>query len=376
MTFGSRQSNTRTNSAIDGSFPETKKPKITRKGVLIASGVWFLYSFVSAFPLQSNANILFIYAFSGQLNLNLILGLFSVLPWLIVVSWMDAFGWSWKILAHILLAPIYAFAVYYFYIGMMKLYVPMEAVRSVTRASEWIIFGNMTSYFLQFAFYHTVVTLKRLRLKEQQTKELLALAKEQELSTLKAQLNPHFFFNTLNSINAMVSQSPEETRVMIAQLADLLRYAIDISKKNLVPLGAEIEFVKAYLALESKRFGERLQVEYRIDDTVLNIPVLPMVLQPLVENAVKHGIGPSEEGGKIIITIQRSAKTIDIVVQDSGVGFSGTSLSSSGNGTGLQNTDARLRKQFGESSALWTKSPTNGGFEVGFSLPINIGDRV
>ena len=198
---------------------------------------------------------------------------------------------------------------------------------------------------------------------------LSALQKEQELATLKSQINPHFLFNTLNSISAMVSTNAEETRTMIAQLADMLRYIIEGFKIDLVPLKAELHFVKDYVNLESKRMGDRLTTEFQVDQSLATFPIPPMILQPLVENAIKHGISPLEDGGRVTVQIQKSKDTIVFRVSDTGVGLSSADPLSAASGIGLKNIDTRLRRIYGDSAGLEISSPKSSGCEVTFILP-------
>jgi len=348
------------------------RPHMTWGGVLIAAALWIVYSFVAAIPLKYNAGIPFSWALTGTLCNNAFMALLSIPAWLIVIRWMDSYSWPWKIAAHLMIGPLYAMVDYQFNVQLIVWFSGGgAALRPVTSAFGWMLTWNFLLYVLQFAIYHGVVTLTRLRLKERQTLELLSLSKEMELAALKSQINPHFFFNILNSISAMASHDAEEARIMIAQLGDLLRYATDMSRNDFVPLRDEVAFVKSYLALESKRLCDRLQVELNVADRALDILVPPMILQPLVENAIKHGIEPNEDGGRIIVAVAVDAERMSVCVRDTGVGFKGTALSSVGSGIGLKNTDARLRKLFGEESGLWTDTPESGGFEVGFSLPIN-----
>ncbi len=348
------------------------KPRITWRGVAIAAVVWVLYSFLSTVPLMSTVAIPFSWALTGQLIQHAVMGLLSIPAWLIVVRWMDPVKWRWKLAAHLVIGSAYAFINYEIYFQFVLFSSKGAAGKAVANVSSWITTWNFLLYVLQFAFYHGAIILQRLWLKEQQALELLALNREQELAALKAQINPHFFFNTLNSISAMASRDPEETRVMIAQLGDLLRYAIDISKRDFVPLREEVEFTKAYLALESKRFSDRLQVEYNIAEKALTCLIPPMVIQPLVENAIKHGIEPSEQGGKVVVNVSVDGRNASVSVRDTGVGFQGTTLTAPGNGIGLSNTDARLRKLYGKTSGLWTNVSAGGGFEVGFTLPMKL----
>jgi LytS/YehU family sensor histidine kinase len=212
--------------------------------------------------------------------------------------------------------------------------------------------------------------MKELRWKEQQSLELSALASEQELSALKSQINPHFLFNTLNSINAMVSRDAEETRRMIAQLGDLLRYVVDTSKIDFVFFNEELEFTKSYLALESKRLSDRLKIVYNIAPEVLSRKIPPLIIQPLVENAIKHGIEPSENGGTVFLQASIDNNKLMILVRDTGVSIKDKMKRDERNGVGLKNITARLRLLYSKEANLITNIVTDDGFEAKLSLPL------
>jgi two-component system LytT family sensor kinase len=341
---------------------------MTLRGVGFAALAWIIYTFLGTIPLIMGVPISYGIALESQLSQNFFMAVLSMIPWLVVIRWMDGKKWIWIMGAHALLAPSYAIAVFFLYARYLNLVTPNGA-QYVTPYSHWLIFSNATLYLLQFAIYHGIQIMARLRQKEKEALELAVLAKEQELSALKSQINPHFLFNTLNSISATASRDAEETRTMIAELGDLFRYATEISKRDLVPLQEELEFTKSFLSLESKRLGDRLQIEYKIAPEAMQIRVPPLIFQPLVENAIKHGIEPSEAGGKISIIIEAQGACLTMRVVDTGVG-SRPDAGTRGDGIGLRNTDLRLRKLYGEGSALQTKTGPGGGFEVTFSIPI------
>lgn len=341
----------------------------------MAAVAWIVYTIAVALPITSYAKIPFVWALAGQLQSSAIMALTSIPVWLIVVRWMHGVNWLWKLGVHFCVAPLYVSLNYLLYYYSITISTGGAATPSIERVSQWILLTYGIIYVLQFAVYHGIEATRQLRHKERTVMELLALSREQELSALKSQINPHFFFNTLNSISAMASVDVDETRSMIVQLADLLRYTIDSSRRDLVLLREELEFTKAYLNLESKRLSDRLTVEYNVAEKDLDSLIPPMVIQPLVENAIKHGIEPSETGGKISLSISTNGNQMSVSVRDTGVGFQGTKIAASGNGIGLKNTDARLRKLFGETSGLWTNTPAEGGFEVGFTLPLRRQDE-
>lgn len=162
--------------------------------------------------------------------------------------------------------------------------------------------------------------------------------KELELKTIKSHINPHFIFNSLNSIRALVDENPERARRAITELSNILRSSMQVEKMETVPLTKELDIVKDYLALEQMRFEERLKVEMDIDEDTLEMPVPPMMLQTLVENAIKHGISRHINGGFVKIISRFRINSHEIIVQNSGH----IESEINGNGFGIKSTQDRL----------------------------------
>jgi two-component system, LytTR family, sensor kinase len=348
----------------------TAAPRITRRGILIVLGAWGIYSALAALPLAASQRVPFFTALGWQIYQSTAMCALSVPAWFVVIRRLHASAWYWKGLAHLVLGPAYAYASYLCLSASLTMFGGSAKSASIRQVADWLLYLNLTLYGLQFALYHGYDILRKLRAKEKLTLELLALSKEQELATLKGQMNPHFLFNALNSISAMVSVDTEGTRTMIAQLAAMLRYTIDSSKKQSVPLKDELQFVRDYVALESRRMGERLTFKINADPALAQLPVPPMLLQPLVENAIRHGLAPSEDGGSLAIGIVRSAKEIVFRVSDTGIGIQCADPLTTPDGIGLKNTDARLRRLFGDAAGLRITSGPRAGCEVTFSLPV------
>jgi LytS/YehU family sensor histidine kinase len=142
--------------------------------------------------------------------------------------------------------------------------------------------------------------------------------KELELKTIKSHINPHFIFNSLNSIRALVDENPKRARTAITELSNILRSSLHVEKMETVPLEKELDIVKDYLGLEQMRFEERLKVEWDIDEETLGQPIPPMMLQTLVENAIKHGISKRINGGIIKIISRFTDKNFELIVQNTG----------------------------------------------------------
>ena len=180
-------------------------------------------------------------------------------------------------------------------------------------------------------------------------------ATEAQLSALHAQLNPHFLFNALNTVAALVRSSPESAEATVDNLAQVLRRTLDRSRRTLSTLDDEVDYLKAYLSVEQARFGERLTVEWLIDANTGSLKIPPMTLQPLVENSLKHGIGGRLQGGTLIIRSRLEDNTLVLEVADDGAGF----LPHHREGTGLRNLRERLATLYGDEAALLVAG--NGG---------------
>ncbi len=197
-----------------------------------------------------------------------------------------------------------------------------------------------------------------------------ALLAEARLDALRSQINPHFLFNTLNTINSLVRTHPEEARAVIVKLSALLRRML-YSRENTCAFREELDFVDNYVAIESMRFGEdRLEVVKEVGAEVLAAEVPCMFLQPLVENAIKHGIAPKARGGVITISGRLRDGMVEIAVQDNGVGMSGESLKDSlKRGIGLTNIRDRLRSLYGTGYRLEVESEEGVGTVARVSVP-------
>jgi hypothetical protein len=199
------------------------------------------------------------------------------------------------------------------------------------------------------------------RLQAEREQQLRLLASRSELKALRAQINPHFLFNTLSVIAGLVHSQPELADETIEHLALVFRYTLRKSENEWAPLGEEVEFVTAYLRIEQARFGERLSVRYEIDPAAAHIPIPAMCIQPLIENAVRHGVSAMEGPGSVCLRAMLTDEVLRLEVLDSGPGFpSGFSLERVAGSHGLRNVVERLRGYYGESARLFWECGENG----------------
>jgi Histidine kinase len=219
---------------------------------------------------------------------------------------------------------------------------PMVVIMEVLYTAV-LISGWLCLYF----FYHL---FERLNRSEIERFQLMSSVKEAELRALKSQVNPHFIFNSLNSLRALIDEDPARARMAVTQLANLLRYSLQSGQLETVPFEDELDVVNDYLALEQVRHEERLRLRMDIGPDVYRLPIPPMLLQTLVENAVKYGISTRAEGGEIAIIARNEGGTLRIQVTNPGeVAQQGRGSST---GVGLHNAAERLRLIFGDKATL------------------------
>jgi signal transduction histidine kinase len=200
-----------------------------------------------------------------------------------------------------------------------------------------------------------------------ETARLQAQLAEARLSALRSQIDPHFLFNTLNAVSALVERDPRGVRRMIARLSELLRHSLEGAGEPVVTLRQELAFADRYLEIMRIRFQGSLEVEQRVDDEALDALVPNLVLQPLVENTVKHGLGKLRGIGKIEIEARREGDRVVLRVRDNGPGMDGAAPAREG--VGLRNTRERLAQLYGADAALTLRPAAGGGFEAEVSLP-------
>jgi signal transduction histidine kinase len=228
---------------------------------------------------------------------------------------------------------------------------------------ELIIYGAILAVGFARAYY------RRLQQRQMQATQLRAQLTEARLQALRMQINPHFLFNTLNTVSGLVERNPTGARTMLARLSGLLRHTLSDDGQQLVPLADELSMLDDYLDIMRIRFEDRLQVEMRVDDTVRDACVPDLIMQPLVENAIKHGIRPRETPGCIRIGAKRARDRLVLRVEDDGPGVGGDGLPSSSGGIGLSNVRERLRQLYGDDHDVSLHSAPEGGLVVTLQIP-------
>jgi len=254
-------------------------------------------------------------------------------------------------------------------------------VGAAFRSSPWTQFLHLAMMRTQFTIpvYWCIVCIcwvighfQEANEREQRTLELETRLTQANLQALKMQLQPHFLFNTLNAISSLVHENPRAADDMIGSLSQFLRTTLDVSAKNEIPLRAELEFLEHYLEIQQTRFGNRLTIHREINPGVLNALVPPLVLQPLAENAIRHGIESRESGGTVTIRGTRENDFLCLEISDDGEGFSGGELLRPGNGVGLSNTGARLQALYGGKYRFKLTANVPTGARANIQIPFRL----
>ncbi len=226
---------------------------------------------------------------------------------------------------------------------------------------------NLLIYWVILAVAHAFEYYRKYRERELQAAELEKRLAQAKLKALQMQLNPHFLFNTLHSISALMHKDVEAADRMVSRLSDLLRAALESSDRQEVPLRQELQWLELYLDIERTRFGERLNVKMEIAPDTLDARVPNLILQPLVENAIRHGIEPRARPGRIELRAQRHGSALALGVSDNGPGLRDNQPGREG--VGLSNTRARLRELYGSDHRFELLRSPEGGLQVDLSIP-------
>ena len=286
----------------------------------------------------------------------------SILIWFLGYYLLRKKSQKWQIGAVLLLLP----AVTYLIREIRYVIIDSFGESRLKGSGEiWDWYIPLLFLFIQFGCFFAYRYFRENERKIKLEGELRQAALKSELAAIKAQLNPHFLYNVFNTINASLPPENEKTRNMIAQLSDLFRYQLQASQAELVPLQEELEFVKKYLNLEKARFDERLNIDINVPKNLLDEMVPPILLQPLVENSVKHGLASLIDGGTISITIKKMNGKLMFEICDTGIGIEEKSTIFN-KGIGLTNTRLRLHKMYNSQMELLDNEPR--GLKIRFSI--------
>src|SRR5438067_2144956 len=279
-------------------------------------------------------------------------------------------NWRRRIAVHLLAGT--AFAVLWaachvtidsFFSGESRLLAPFNLARNVFVMLD----KELLVYFIIVLISHAAVYYQRYREGELR-------ASQAQLQALKMQLHPHFLFNALHAISALVHRDPEAADKMIARLGDFLRLTLDSSATQEVPLRRELEFLNCYLEIERVRFNDRLTTSVEVDPRVLDCRVPNLILQPLVENAIRHGVSQRTAAGHVRVRAERRGDVLRLQVTDNGAGLSTVAAAharrATKGGVGLSNTRARLQQLYGSAYRFELSDDPRGGVTATLEIPL------
>ena len=226
-------------------------------------------------------------------------------------------------------------------------------------------------YLLSVAFHYVLIAMEDSRRAEAQAAEARILARDAELKALKAQINPHFLFNSLNSISALTSIDPVRARDMCVLLGEFLRMTLELGEKTVVHFSEELDLLQKYLAIEKIRFGERLKTQEAIQEESKACLLPPLLLQPLMENAIRHGIAGLPEGGQVRLSAERHNRRLEILVENS---WDPDAPPRRSGGLGLRNVQQRLEARYGKEAGLRVMAEGDL-FQVSLSIPLENEER-
>jgi sensor histidine kinase YesM len=248
-----------------------------------------------------------------------------------------------------------------------------RAVAIVKTFAGWQLMSGYWTYGITACIAYAIRVTWSLREKEAARARAEAARASAELSALRGQLNPHFLFNTLHTVIALVRRQPQMAEAALEQFGEMLRYVLDINRaaQEDVALGDEMEFVRNFLALEQLRLGDRLRVIEDIHPDTLDCVIPSLTLQPLVENAVKYAVAPRVQGGSITISSSLHDSSLTLEVSDDGPGISAPV--EGGSGVGLRAVKQRLETRFPGASRFEVRTAHGEGFSVRLTLPARTG---
>lgn len=237
----------------------------------------------------------------------------------------------------------------------------------------------IATFYTVISFYlptiltvHAILFFQNYLSEEAENAELRAELSEAQLSAMKMQLHPHFLFNSLHSISSLIPLDPIRANTMVALLGDFLRQTLEHSSEQFVTLKQEIEFSRLYLKIEETRFEDRLSVRFDVDREILSVEVPHLILQPLIENAVKHGIAPDPEPGQIVIRARRNDRKLILQIGNTLPSNNGGSdpTTQTMTGFGITNVRKRLEHIYNDAASLEIAERSPHGFEVNITIPL------
>lgn len=340
-------------------------------------GAWLL--FYSLISYKNIPGMPYYGAFLTSLTITLPLFSLSLFVWPIVRKLQYIrFSRYQLVILHIILANVYTIIWLVIYYGILfavfgkQLYSFFDVPSTI----GWQYPSGITFYLMVAGAYYSIIYYKEIKSKEISESKLQFLLKDAQFKALKNQLNPHFLFNSLNSINALIKSDPENARSMLVKLSDLLRISLSHQNKAFVSLQQDLEFAHAYLDIEKIRLADRLEYKETVTDSLLNTMIPSMILQPLLENSIKHGITPSSKKGFVELKIEEYTDFMKIIIQNSIAVEQDINLDSNipVNGVGLKNLTNRLEMTYNNHFKIKSGKNPDNIFKVELEIPYKIED--
>jgi two-component system, LytTR family, sensor kinase len=290
---------------------------------------------------------------------------------------IDRDRWLRRILLHSLLSIGLVGSMSTLHYVMFRIYFEQTSLITPFRALQYVLFNldrQLCIYWLLLLFSHALNYYKSYRKGELRASRLETQLAQSQLEALKMQVHPHFLFNTLHSISALLNKDTEAARRMITRLGDFLRLTLENAGTQEVTLQQEMEFLNGYLEIERIRFQDRLTTLVQVDPRVLDVRVPNLILQPIVENAMRHAIATHANAGRIEIVAAPRNGVLSIQIKDNGPGLSTDQniISHVGKGVGLANTKARLERLYGAEHKFELSNDPVGGLIVTLEIPRHV----
>lgn len=274
-----------------------------------------------------------------------------------------------RILLHAVLALtvsiLWGVVGYYVCLAIVPGWEPMGVPRMLAATTKVILFG----YGLAVVLVHIVIQVRLQRYQEIELLRKAHQATEAQLQILKLEMQPHFLFNALHAVSAQIHSNPTAANDTLVLVSDMLRHAVETTRLQEVPLREELAILRLYAQIQQVRFGDRLRITWDVEEATLDAAVPHMILQPILENSLKHGLEAHSEAGKIVISSRGDGNTLCLAIRDDGPGIHAPSARR-GSGLGLLNVRDRLLQLYGERQSLSVAAAPEGGAQVTICIPL------
>jgi two-component system LytT family sensor kinase len=344
--------------------------KESRRAVWVVVRVWATATLLEALILAAQERLYFPYAIAGSATYFGLLGVLSWPVWSVCARIAERSYSRIRVVGIHLLMGVVVLALWQgAYLACMRVLAGSLAGLRLRETGLWQLLGTATFYAAMIAGVIAVQTSRRLQIQLRRQAELRLLAREAELRALRAQIRPHFFFNVMNSIYALIESRPRQAQEMVELVADLMRQTLDASEQDFVSLAWELQAVETYLRIEKIRLGDRLRIRVERNADTAECAVPPFLLQPLVENAVKHGVAPMPGQGEVEVSTRIAAGRLELTVRDTGRGCETAGTGEEREGRGLSITRRRLENLYGEGFSITQRNVEPAGWEVRICIP-------